>query len=221
MVFRLGNDLPGHIPPTTMKPLLLIFCALTASRLYIVSARAEEKAIPQGYTAERYSALWERSPFTIASAADAAPAEPVAAKLVLAGVVKIGSDDIVTLLNKDSQERILVTQTPNAQGYKLVSVEQNSDPLKVVATLQKGTESIKVRFDPSQFVVQSSSQPQPPGQNPLPNANLPGMPVPARSLPLGSQPVMPGSPERVVRRPPIPLPVIPNRQSAVPPLPKP
>jgi hypothetical protein len=195
-----------------MKPHPLIFPALLASLIGVAEAHAEDAAIPQGYKVERYAALWERSPFTTASASDG-PAEPAAAKLVLAGVAKIGNEDIVTLLNKDSQERTLVTQTPNAQGYKLVSVEQNSDPLKVVATLLKGTESLKVRFDPALLSAPSKS-PQNPGQNPQQSGNLMPMPMPPQAMPATGQVI-----ERQVRRPPIPLPVIPNRAPVTPPKP--
>jgi hypothetical protein len=191
-----------------MKPHPLIFCTLLAT-LPGVAPLCAEDAIPRGYPAERYAVLWERSPFTTASAADAVQDEP-AAKLALAGVAKIGDEDIVTILNKDSQERTLVTQTANAQGYKLVSIEQNSDPLKVVATLQKGTESLKVRFDPSLLTAQSA-QPQPTGQNPLPNGRSMPMPMPPQPMPQNVQIT-----ERQVRRPPIPLPVIPNRAPIVP-----
>jgi hypothetical protein len=191
-----------------MKPHPLIFCTLLATLPGIAPLCAADAAIPHGYPVERYAALWERSPFTTASVSDAVQEEP-AAKLALAGVAKIGDEDIVTLLNKDSQERTLVTQTPNAQGYKLVSVEQNSDPLKVVATLQKGTESLKVRFDPGLLTAQSG-QPQPTGQNPPPNG-MP-MPMPPQPIPRNVQII-----ERQIRRPPIPLPVIPNRAPIVPP----
>jgi hypothetical protein len=197
-----------------MKPHLLIFFTLLACRLCGAAARAEEKAVPQGYAVERYAALWERSPFTTASAVEDAP--PAAAKLALAGLARIGSEDTVTVLNKESQERIIVTQTPNAQGYKLVSVEPNADPLKVVVTLLKGDESIKVRFDPTLLAAQSKTAP-PPGQNPLPNANPLGMPT---AMPV-ARPLNPGSVERQVRRPPIPLPVIPNRAPITPPTPNP
>lgn len=192
-----------------MKPHLLIVCLLTAIRPGAGEARAEAKAIPDGYKVERYTTLWEHSPFTIASAVEDAP-EP-AAKLVLAGLAKIGTEDMVTLLNKDSQERMIVTQMPNAQGYKLVSVESNEDPLKVVVTLIKGNESLKVRFDPALLTMQSKS-PQAQGPNAQPN-NLPqGMQMVPQAMPSARQftPGVPGTAERQIRRPPIPLPVIPN-----------
>ena len=115
-----------------------IFCALSFAR--------GGSAIPDGYPADRYAPLWTHSPFTLASVQqEAAPG--FAQNLAVVGIVRIGSEDWVTLLNKQSQERFIVGAEPDEQGVKVVAVVTDADPLKTRVTIQKGGELATVGFD--------------------------------------------------------------------------
>src|SRR5271155_1613230 len=104
-------------------------------------------ALPGGFAVDRYSSLWQHSPFTVSSIQQEAIQPGFADKLALVGIAKIGSEDMVELLNKESLERINVSTTSSPQGLKIVSVELNSDPMKDCVTIQKGDEIAKVKFD--------------------------------------------------------------------------
>ncbi|MGB8354682.1 MAG: hypothetical protein WCD79_12385 [Chthoniobacteraceae bacterium] len=177
---------------------------------YCAGALAVAGGIPDGYPVDRYKSLWEHSPFTIASVQQEVVPAGFASKMALVGIAKIGSEDLVILLNKDSQERLNVGPQANEQGIKLISVEPNSDPLKVCVTIQKGSEVAKVKFDPA-LLSASAAAPNNPGniqpQQPVPANQGQIMPPPAGSNP----PVV-----RVRRSLPIPAPYPVQPTSTVP-----
>lgn len=189
-----------------MKPYSHRFSLFVAgSVLSILSSFAKAGVVPEGYPIGRYSSLWEHSPFTIASVQTDTVQANFASKLALVGLAKIGSDNLVTLLNKDSQERISVSSEANEQGIKLVSVDADSDPLKTTVTIQQGNETAKVKFDPALLAAPSAPVPGSPGVTHPPNVPHPqttGAPPPV--------------PVRVRRSLPIPSPYVPNRVPPVP-----
>ena len=123
--------------------------------------------------------------------AGSASAIVFADKLTLVGIAKIGNEDIVTLLNKESLERISISSNLNPQGLKIVSVELNTDPLKACVTIKKGDEIAKVQFDKT--LAEGGKASSTPGNN----AATP--PIPSGiARPMVIQPHAPIS-ERVVR----------------------
>lgn len=171
---------------------ILLGCGLCA-----VIWPAQAGDIPDGYPVTRYASLWQHSPFTTVSVQQEAAPAGFADKLVLVGVATIGNEKMATLINKDSQERIEVAASPNAQGLRLVSVEPNADPLAVTVTIQKGDETGKVKFDKATLPAAAPSI-----NNPVP----PQIPQPftQNMNPAGAPPI---PSQRVVRRTlPIPAP---------------
>jgi hypothetical protein len=173
---------------------------------------ARAGVIPDGFPVSRYTSLWEHSPFTTASVQQEVSPDGFASKLALVGVARIGSEDMATLLNKESQERITVSSQPNDQGLKLVLVESNADILKASVTIQKGGETAKVKFDQSLLAV---TQSPPNGTNNVMQQGIPPFPRQPNINPSASAP-------RPVRRVlPIPAPMqgaIPARTINVPPV---
>jgi len=167
---------------------------LGAAGLFLLGMLAKAGPVPEGYPVDRYSTLWKRSPFTIASVQQDAVPDSFASKLALVGVARIGSEDFVILLNKDSQERINVSSITNGQGLKLIAVEANPDPLKASATIQKGTEIANVKYD--QTLLAASSVPVPAVNVAAPQA-LP---------PNGEPPIPHTGPTPVRRHRPLPMP---------------
>jgi len=167
----------------------------------MVLTPARAGVIPEGYPVEHYSALWERSPFTIASVQDASQAG-FAQNLAVVAIARIGNEDMVILLNKQSQERITVSSfKSNAQGMKVVSVAADTDPLKTHVTIQEGSEVAIVGFDKALLAMTQS--PAPAAQNAAPDPN----PVQPAVSP-GVNPV-PVSGRRFRRAQPIPTPIPP------------
>lgn len=192
-----------------MKSRLHRFAVLLAGGIFAISAVARagsgsEEVIPKGYPMGRYAPLWEHSPFVLASVTEP-PAPGFAVNLAVVALAKIGDEDVVTVVNKQSQERITLDARPNEQGIKVVSVVADPDPLKAKVTLQKGSETATVSFDRALMAV-----PQAPAAPALTTANLnftnpganPGAPAP------GGQP--PNVSRRVIHMPPIPVPAAAN-----------
>jgi hypothetical protein len=125
------------------------FSLLLGGGLCCAFSLVRADVVPGGFPADRYASLWEHSPFTTASVQQEAAPPGFADKLTLVGLAKVGDEDIVTLLNKESQERINLSTNKSPQGLKIVSVELNADPMKACVTIQKGNETAKVRFDKS------------------------------------------------------------------------
>ncbi len=162
------------------------------------SAEAQEPAgaistaaIPTGRGVERYAFIWEKSPFTLSSAAE----EPVAgfsANLVLVGHGVIGGKAYARIMDKATQQRFTVAEGEPSNGIELVSVEASNDPLQSVARLRKGDETGVIRFDPAMLTAAVAAQPvpqpnavvpQPPGVPPTaiqqPGQSNPGNQIPA------------------------------------------
>ena len=155
-------------------------------------ARAAEPALPSATTAERYRPIWTRSPFTLATAA-----EPQAsADWLLAGVAENGRDPLVFLVNRQSQERMVVTSHPNEKGFSVDSIDYQTDLLQSSVRVKTPDDTITVRFDPS--MVAAQAQPAPAGQ--------PGQPVPQPQGNPNPIPSIPNDPHRRI----MPRIVIPN-----------
>lgn len=100
-------------------------------------------AIPEPVTAAAYQELLERPPFRRhLSLSDA---------LVLSGVASLPAGKLVTVWNRDTGESFVVTASPNAQGWKLVEVNESADLRRVSATIEAGAQRLTVRFDPTRL----------------------------------------------------------------------
>ena len=144
-----------------MKFCFLQFGILLTGAVCCVCAPARGDTIPNGYAVERYSALWQHSPFTLASVQQ--PAAPgFAANLAVVATATIDDEQIVTFVDRVSHERFTVGGTPNEDGIKVVSVDGNDDPLKTRVTLQKGSDTATVGYDRSLLaMVQGAALPAP------------------------------------------------------------
>jgi hypothetical protein len=123
------------------------FALLLGGSLCSALSFVKADVIPGGFAVDRYSSLWEHSPFTVSSIQQLVIPPGFADKLALVGIIKIGSENMVTLFNKDSLERISVSTNSSPEGMKIVSVELDKDPQKDSVTIQKGDEIAKVKFD--------------------------------------------------------------------------
>lgn len=137
-------------------------CGILAS--FPCFTQAEDEAIPRPYPPERYESIWKKSPFTLSSAAPETVAG-FAENLMLVGVVKIGGESYVAVLNKATQKRELISRKPNPQGIFLARLESGDEMDKVAATLQKGTETSVMRYDTA-FLKSFAAKPAPGEANP-------------------------------------------------------
>ena len=160
-------------------------------------AAVKDDVIPKGYAVDRYAPLWEHSPFALASVQQETVQASFSQNFAVVGLAKVGNEDLVTVVNKQSMERITLDSTPNAQGIKVVAVESADDVTKLKVTLQKGNETGTITFDRSLLAA---------GQGAATTVqNSPGTVSPVLGGPNPTASNMPPIPTRKLMRPP-PLP---------------
>ena len=95
--------------------------------------------------AERdFSELMGNSPFTRSL--------NLSDSLILTGVAKMEGKPVATLLNKESKETYVISEQPNAQGWKMVGISEGTDLVSVTAKIAlSGGEVVTVRFDEAQL----------------------------------------------------------------------
>ncbi len=128
---------------------------------------ADPAGIPQSFPSSRYSALFEKSPFAIASAPPevVAPTENFATNWVLTGLskqrAKEGKESFTVFVrSRDLSTRLVISGDHPTDDISLVSVEEAPVAAKSVAILRKGSETGRVEFD--QAVVAASAPPPSP-----------------------------------------------------------
>ncbi len=158
-----------------MKTILILAGLLLSCLL-----RAESPAFepPAQIPLTRYQPLWNKSPFTLESADTSA--QSAAQHLFLVGLVKSGETCIVTIYNKQTQERTVLSPGQNKAGMELISVTDTDQIKQASAKIRRGQETATVRYDTS--VVSGG-------------AGAPGSPQQAQSVMHPSAPRMPAQPQ--------------------------
>ena len=168
----------------------------------------------------RYEALWERSPFQIESVAPPVESAGLSQRYALTGLAAINGEPIAFLMERATQNRMMVKADGTEGGISLVQVDVQQKYADSTATLRQGSEVGVVRFDaaaaaPSMMPQPGMPQPQrimPPG---MPQASIPRQP--AGQIP-GAPPVaqIPGQPPQ-----PQAVPAVPQMPGVVPGMPGP
>ncbi len=134
------------------SPLFVFLLAL----LVLPVVAEDDGGIPAPAGLESYQHLFGAPPFRrLLSLSD---------RLVLSGVAQLPELSMVTVLNPESLESFVVTDTPNPRGWRLVSLDNDPDLLKVSATISAGGREITLRFDPQRLRPRSSRSRSQPGQ---------------------------------------------------------
>lgn len=184
-LLALGSPVPSALPEQPGKPVQ----TEGAGQAAIAGGppAPDEAAIPQAYDIARYQFIWEKSPFTLSSAAEE-PVANFAANYALVGQGFIGGRAYVRILDKTSQQRFTVAEGEPANGVELISLEASNDPLESTARVRKGSETGVLRFDPALLSAASAAPPavpavpQPPG-NVQPDVNKPTQTPPGTNIP--------------------------------------
>lgn len=169
-----------------------------------------EEILPPPFPISRYQELWERSPFQLESAAPP-PAESaaLAQRYALTGIAEIGGEPIAFLMERATQQRLMVKQQEGESGLSLVQVDVVQTKYESsTATVRQGSEVGVVKFDAGAAMA-TPVIPQPQVYAP---PNVPGVPQPGMpGMPMGqpAQPV-PGQPPRVAGIQPAGVPAVPG-----------
>jgi hypothetical protein len=160
---------------------LIILTLLSAIAAPIASADDE---VPAGFKVDRYQRVWERNPFTLVTP----PAQQVRTtpfdKLILVSWLNDGARDVVFVQNTETNDVQKVTNDPNPNSLRLVTIHKNADPKKADVVLSNGAEqgSVKFRLEAPMPGPQVANGQQPPGPVAGPQNKVPGgAPVPALS----------------------------------------
>lgn len=151
----------------------------------------------------RFQFLLDRSPFSLPTAEESSP---LADRYTLTGAVAFDGNPVVFVLDKTTQERQMVTKTPNKQNIALVEYLPDPDPRHMRATIRVNGQVATISYvEQAVAQVQQPGMPQamavpPPNQQP----GVPGTPPPGQIAVAGQPSIQqqnPQSPQRrVIRR---------------------
>lgn len=161
--------------------------AAVAACTFVAGVLANDP-VPAGFSAGRYTHLWERNPFTLVTPAAPQAAPSAFDKLALVSWFQAGKKAVVFVQNTETNEVQKITTSPNAQGLRLVEIHSNQNPQAVEAVIADNTQQGSVRFrldaQPAAGapgVPGTAGQPMPPGMPGPGTAGIPGQPgVPAQ-----------------------------------------
>jgi len=152
----------------------------------------------------QFQFLLDRSPFSLPTAEESSP---IADRYTLTGVVSINGEPMVFVLDKTTQERHMLTKTPNKLDMGLVDYLPDPDPRRMHATIKINGQIATLSYsEPVAVQGQQSAAPQntgaaPQNQNPTAVVNLPPGQVMAAGAPQNMQQPNAQSPQRhVIRR---------------------
>ena len=130
--------------------------------LYAQAVRADELILPgHGFNPSRYETLWTKSPFAVASPENAGTSPDYS----LVGLSRYDGISYASLIDKQSQERFLLSSDKPVKGLTLVSISHGRDEASNYAVIQRGGELITLKLEASVAV-----------QMPNPANGSPGMP---------------------------------------------
>ncbi len=160
------------------------------------------QAIPQAYSADRYSGTWGKNPFLIEVAKPTVNAVSFAQDWALTGLTARPNGEAVAYIrNKQTQDFKRVKKEPDADGFQLVSANPNPDRKIASVEIAKGSETATLKYD------ETAAAPANPGVSRIP---VPGQPLVPGGQPVPGQPNRPGAPAPGNRRP-----VLPNQGQAI------
>jgi len=170
-----------------------------------VEAMAEDdEVVWPAFPLSRYAMLWERSPFQVESIAPPEMSEGLAQRYALTGIAEISGEPIAFLMERATQNRLMVRSSGGSGELELVQVDVQSKYTDSTATVRRGAEIGVVKFD---AMAAMPSMPQPGMPQVLPQTGL--MPR-APQTQAGAPPVS-GVPQPVVPGQPVPAqPVVPG-----------
>jgi hypothetical protein len=153
---------------------------LLAAVLAGAAVHADDNLPGSGFPASRYTELWTKSPFAVATPDGASgPSSP---DYTLVGIASFDGVSYASIIDKQSNEHFLLSSAQPARGLTLVSVTPGKDAASASADIRKDGEMLTLKLE---------SAPAPNVAAVMPNQGMPttvppGMPIPP-GTPLGSQ----------------------------------
>ena len=171
---------------------------------------AEDGVVLPAFPLTRYEPLWERSPFQLESVAPPVESAGLAQRFALTGLAEINGEPIAFIMDRATQNRLMVRKDSSEGGVSLVQVDVQKKYIDSTATLRQGAEVGVVRFDAG---AAGAAPPMAQQVMPTPRA-MP--PMPPGVQPQAVPPQMPQIPGQVQA-----MPAVPTPPGVVPPVPGP
>jgi hypothetical protein len=171
---------------------------------------AEGGVVLPAFPLTRYEPLWERSPFQLESVAPPVESAGLAQRFALTGLAEINGEPIAFIMDRATQNRLMVRKDSSEGGVSLVQVDVQKKYIDSTATLRQGAEVGVVRFDAG-----AAGAVPPMAQQVMPTPRvMPPMPpgVPPQAIP-PQMPQIPGQAQA--------MPAVPAAPGVVPPVPGP
>ena len=175
---------PAGMPRTDRSTFGVVTCLILAAALAggLLSANAED-ALPSSLPAARYTALRERSPFALATAAaPVAPQASFASNWYVTGVARIDDNYYVTIKGRDLATQFTLFGNESVGGVSLASVNWSEQIGKSTVILRKGTETARLEFNEAQLRVPAAGTA---GASPAPSAKPGGVAAAPAAPPMG------------------------------------
>ena len=115
-----------------------------------LAAQEADPDLPQPLDLSVAAPLIEKPPFT-------RPLD-LAEKLQLTGIAYVEGKPVATLLDRDTKQHLLVSEKPNAFGWKLAEASASTEPKLTSVTLEVGTEKVTIRYADTQLSPVSSGR---------------------------------------------------------------
>lgn len=129
-------------------------------------ARTEDDLVSPAFPLSRYEGLWKNSPFQLESIAPPTVSESLAQRYALTGIASIDGVPLVFLMERATQQRIMLKKDKEEGGVSLVQVDEQKKYDESTATIRRGGEVGIVKFD-----VSAAS-----GGQAMPMPTVPGIP---------------------------------------------
>lgn len=128
---------------------LITLGALAPLQSQMARAETDDSVIPSPLPENRYSAMIERSPFSLATPKEEPKAPSFAANLYVAGIGKHGDVDVVSIASRDAAQSTftLFGAGDSYQGISLVSVQWSDDVGGSKVTIKKGSDTGSIGFN--------------------------------------------------------------------------
>ncbi|MDB4662700.1 hypothetical protein OAE61_03600 [Verrucomicrobiales bacterium] len=100
----------------------------------------DSSGIPAPVLKEHFSDILENSPFL--------RSVNLSDSLILTGIAVIDATALATLVDRNTKQSYVVSNQPNAQGWKMVELDGDLDLETITATISvDGSDTVKVRYD--------------------------------------------------------------------------
>lgn len=172
-------------------------------------APGEGGVVLPAFPLTRYQPLWERSPFQLESVAPPVESAGLAQRFALTGIAEINGEPIAFIMDRATQNRLMVRKDGDEGGVSLVQVDVQKKYIDSTATLRQGAEVGVVRFDAGAAASVPPPMPMPQQVMPTPRAMVPPGVTPQAVAP--QVPQIPGQAQPVPGVvPPVPGPGVPQ-----------